>query len=191
MGSFLGSKNGLGHQTCPKTAPRGATTFSESPFWRLLEPIFLLFLIFCLKRGVLKYVPFFLRFLGRPELSTGWAHMQSVHAGAVQTHFFNFAFFLKNSFLEFSFWVYFGCHFLKKSQFLMQQSAPKNVQKKSAPPDSNTHLFQCREAPREAASRTRFLNNKQQSGQQKQQLFLSESIFEHFFLEWVIFGIFF
>ena len=32
MGSFLRSKNGLGHQTYPKTAPRGATLVSVSPF---------------------------------------------------------------------------------------------------------------------------------------------------------------
>ena len=33
MGSFLESKNGLGHQTCPKTAPRGATPEITSLIW--------------------------------------------------------------------------------------------------------------------------------------------------------------
>ena len=65
----------------------------------------------------------------------------------------------------------------------MQKSAPKIVQKKSA---SNTHLFQCREAPGEAASRTRFLNKKQLSGQETT---TTAHFWVHFWavvLEWVI-----
>ena len=38
---------------------------------------------------------FFLWFWGRPGRSMGWAHMQSAHACAVETHFFVFACFLK------------------------------------------------------------------------------------------------
>ena len=37
----------------------------------------------------------FLRILNPPERSTGWAHMHSVHAGAVQTHFSVLALLLK------------------------------------------------------------------------------------------------
>ena len=33
-GFILGSKNGFGHQQCPKSRQRGATPFSHSPFWR-------------------------------------------------------------------------------------------------------------------------------------------------------------
>ena len=97
-------------------------------------------ILFCLKRGLLKYVSFFLRFLGRPELSTGRAHMQSVHAGAVQTHFFSFTLFLKNSYLGFSFWVHFGSHFPQKSQFWEKKGFQKIVQKKGASPYANEEL---------------------------------------------------
>ena len=58
MGSFLGSKNGLGHQTCPKIAPRGVFPVISSPFWKPFGVMFSYFCIFCLKRGVLKYVLF-------------------------------------------------------------------------------------------------------------------------------------
>ena len=92
MDSFLESKNGLGHQTCPKTAPRGATTFSRASFWRHFGAIFSHFLHFLAKKRGSEICPFFLRFWGLPERSTGWAHMQSVHAGAVQTHFFSCTF---------------------------------------------------------------------------------------------------
>ena len=50
----------------------------------------------------------FLRILNPPERSTGWAHMHSVHAGAVQTHFFISALFSENTFQKTSFWFRFG-----------------------------------------------------------------------------------
>ena len=45
-GSFLRSKNGLGHQTYPKMAPRGATLVSSSPFVWLFGSIFWYFFDF-------------------------------------------------------------------------------------------------------------------------------------------------
>ena len=50
----------------------------------------------------------FLRTLSPPERSTGWVHMHSVHAGAVQTHFSVLALLLKNSFQKTVFWFRFG-----------------------------------------------------------------------------------
>ncbi len=79
---------------------------------------------------VLKYVPFFLRFLGRPERSTGWAHMQSVHAGAVQTHFSDFALFLKNSFQKTSVWVHLRVNVGSKCDICVKKASPKMLQKK-------------------------------------------------------------
>ena len=87
VGSLLVSETAWG----TKSAPRAATPEINSPIWRpcgaLVSNIFDVFV----KQTLLKYVPSFLQFLGRPERSTGWAHMQSVHAGAVQTHTFPFS----------------------------------------------------------------------------------------------------
>ena len=152
LAHFLNQKWALGS----KGAPRGATPEIKSPFWRPLETCFSYFLHFFQTIAVLKYVPFFLRFLGRPERSTGWAHMQSVHAGAVQTHFFSFALFLKNSSLGSSFWVHLESNFLQKSQFWVKKRCSKNCFKKSDPPKSNTTLLTCREAPWQPPSRARF-----------------------------------
>ena len=49
-----------------------------------------------IKNTVIETIHFFRRFLGRPERSSGWAHMQSVRAGSNQTHFSVFARVLKN-----------------------------------------------------------------------------------------------
>ena len=117
-GLTFGVKKWLGAPNMPQDCPKRrhhvfGVTFLET-FWDLFFDIVC---IFCKKRWVLTYVPFFLRFLGRPERSTGWAHMQSVHAGAVQTHFCVFAFFLKNSFQRFSRCVQFGSHVPQQLQF--------------------------------------------------------------------------
>ena len=45
----------------------------------------------------MKCMIFVLLCLGCPERSKGWAHMQSVHAGAVQTHSSVFTVFLKSA----------------------------------------------------------------------------------------------
>ena len=140
MGSFLGSKNGLGTKHAPRLLQEAFPPFRTHLFGDLLGYFFCIFCIFCLKRGVLKYVSFFLRFLGRPELSTGWAHMQSVHAGAVQTHFFSFAFFLENSFLGFSLWVHFGSMFFQKLYLFVKNGFQKSLQKKGPAHDANATL---------------------------------------------------
>ena len=136
----------------------------------------------------LKYVSFILQFLGCPERSMGCAHMQFVHAGAVQKHFFSFTLFLKNSSLGSSFWFHFGINFHQKFQFWVKQRRSKNCFKKSDPPKSNSTLLTCREVPGEAASRTRFLNKKQLSGQET----TTAHFWVHFWavvLEWVIFWV--
>ena len=94
-GLIFGVKKWLGApnmpQDCPKRRhPRFAVTFLKT-----LWSIFFVCFVFPSKKSGYEICNFFLRFLGRPERSTGWAHMQSVHAGAVQTHFFSFTFFLK------------------------------------------------------------------------------------------------
>ena len=134
MGSFLGSKNGLGTKHAPRGAPRGATTKIPSPildsFWSSFLSIFE---ILGLKRVGLTYIPFFRRFLGRPERSKGWANMQSVHAGAVQTHFSIFALSLKSSPQNTSFWVPFWTHFSSKMAGLGEKRVPKKCFKKRCP----------------------------------------------------------
>ena len=44
--------------------------------------------------------------------------------------------------------------------FLCEKMVPKTASKKGAPPVSNSHLFQCQEAPGEAASRAHCTNKK-------------------------------
>ena len=60
----------------------------------------------------------------------GWAHMQSVRAGAVATHAFVFAFCQKNSFPKTSFWDNYGSHVCPKQQFLVKERDPKIAPKK-------------------------------------------------------------
>ena len=110
---FLNQKSAWGS----KGAPRGATPEINSPFWRPFGALFLNIFVFLLKRAVLKLVAFFLPFFDHPERSMGWAHMQSVRAGAVQTHFSIFTLFLKNGSPQTSFWVDFGDNFHQKSEF--------------------------------------------------------------------------
>merc|ERR1711924_401743 len=99
-----------------------------------------MFGIFGLKRVGLKYDPFFLCFFGRPERSKGWANMQSVHAGAVQTHFSIFTLSLKSRSQITSCWVPFWRQFSSKIEFLLKKGHQKRGSKKGAPPDSNNTL---------------------------------------------------
>ena len=99
---------------------------------------------------------FVLRFWGRPERSKGWAHMQSVRAGAVQTNFSIFTLFLKKSFQKTSFWIHFGGNFNQKSQFWVKNGFQKMAQKGSAPPYANTGLWPSPEAPWQPPSRAWF-----------------------------------
>ena len=104
--------------------------------------------------------------LGRIERSWGWAHMQSVHACAVQTHFSLFAFFSQKRFHGESKIGQFGVTFHQKSYFCVKKGVPKTASKKGVPPISNEELFTGREAPGEAASRARCSDKKQLFEQQ-------------------------
>ena len=70
---------------------------------------------------------FFLGFLGRPGRSMGWAHMQSVRAGAVETHF-----------AKMLFWLHFGSYFHQQSRLCLKKRFQKSVQKKGASQDANS-----------------------------------------------------
>ncbi len=82
--------------------------------------------------------------------------MQSVHAGAVQTHFFIFTLLLKSSSQQTSFWAHFRSDFRHKSQFWLKKGLQTNVQKKGAPPYANSSLWPWPGAPWQPPSRARF-----------------------------------
>ena len=111
--------------------------------------------------------------------------MQSVRAGAVQTHFFVFTLSSKNSSPKTSFWVHFWTIFIT-NQNLEWKEGFKKVFKKRCPPDSNRGLWPWPGAPWQPPSCARCLNKKQ--------LFEQETTtWAHFwvrfwalFLEWVI-----
>ena len=113
------------------------------------------------KRVYLKYVVFCSSILGRLEGSRGWAHMQSVHACAAQTHFSVFVFLLKKSFLKSVHWVRFGVIIRVKCYICVKKNASKHVSKKGASPKANKGLSAGREGPGEAASRAHFSDKKQ------------------------------
>ena len=50
---------------------------------------------------------------------------------------------------------------VKKCDLCVKKEALTNASKKGAPPDSKATLFQCQEAPGEAASRARCADKKQ------------------------------
>ena len=88
---FLNQKSALGS----KGAPRGATPEINSHFWRPFGALLSHFLFLSAKKSGSEIGDFFLQFVGHPQRSKGWAHMQSVRAGAAQTQFFIFARFQK------------------------------------------------------------------------------------------------
>ena len=110
---FLNQKSAWGS----KGAPRGATPEIPSAFWRPFGALFLNIVAFFVKNRGSEIGCFFLQFFGHPERSKGWAHMQSVHAGAVQTHFFMFTLFLKSRSQKTSFGVHFGGNVRPKLRF--------------------------------------------------------------------------
>ena len=124
-----------------KGAQRGATPEIKSPIWTPFGGIFRI-CSYCLvqQSAYFKHI-LFSSILGRIEQSTGWAHMQSVHAGAVQTHFSIFTCFLKNSSQQTSFGVHFGDNFRQKIATLSENSVPKNCSKKGAPPHWQTSPY--------------------------------------------------
>ena len=82
--------------------------------------------------------------------------MQSVRAGAVQTHFSIFTPFLKTGSPQTSFWLHFGSNFRPKSEFWVKKGLQKMDQKKGARPYANEGLWPCPEAPWQPPSRARF-----------------------------------
>ena len=128
FGGAVGSLFELKSVWRSKGAQRGATLFSNSPFWTPFGALsFLNVFSFLLKRAVLKWVAVFLRCFGHPERSKGWARMQSVHAGAVETHFFIFAYVLENSSQQTCFGVHFGWSFRRKSQPWVKKGFQKMI----------------------------------------------------------------
>ena len=81
------SKTDWGAKGAPRGAKGGPPPYFTHPFGHLLETIFRTCSYFPVKRRVLETGSFFLRFWGRRGRFVGWAHMQSVHACAVNTHF--------------------------------------------------------------------------------------------------------
>ena len=122
--------------------------------------------MFDVKKRVLETLPFFSSILGRSEHSTQWAHMQSVRACAVQTHFLVFVPVLKNSSPKTATWLNSGVVFGSKCDICVKKGVPETASKKRDPPDSNGTLFACQEAPGDAASRAHFSNKKQLFEQQ-------------------------
>ena len=120
----------------------------------------------------MKYMIFVLLCLGCPERSKGWAHMQSVHAGAAQTHFYVFTVFLKSASGRYHFGPVLEATFHTKLQLWVETSSFGNVSKKVPHLIANKELWTCPEAPREAASRAHFSNKKQQFELKFQKLLL-------------------
>ena len=110
--------------------------------------------------------------------------MQSVRAGAVQTHFFIFTLFLKNSSYMTSFGVNFGGNFDQKMQFWVKKGLQKMDQKKGARPYAHKGLERTMTMARGSLTaplacalfwtRNNYLSKKQE------QLLISESISEPF-----------
>ena len=92
--------------------------------------------------------------------------MQSVHACAVQTHFLFFVFCLKKGFPKCVNWVHVGVMFGEKCDMCVKNGVPETGSKKGDPPESNSHLFPCPEAPGAAPLRAHFSDKKQVFEQQ-------------------------
>jgi len=91
------TKNRLGRQRCPQRRHHQNKVTYLDTFWRSFSTNCR---GFDAKGCVLETGRSFSSILGRFERSRGWAHMRSVHACAVQTHFSVFVFFLKKGSLK-------------------------------------------------------------------------------------------
>ena len=131
-----------------KGAPRGASTKIPSPIWVPFGDHFSYLFVFLMQRSVyLTHVVFFSQFLGCTECSWGWAHMQSVHVYAVQTHFSVVAFFLKKGSLGSSTRVHFGIMCCYKFAFCVKRYASKNASRKVPRQSQTTPYPQVRRPP--------------------------------------------
>ena len=92
--------------------------------------------------------------------------MQSVRAGAVQTHFFIFTFFLKIMSSKTSFGLHFGDGCLKKMQFLVKQKLQKVAQKKCPDRLKQDSIPKSRGSWTATPKVKDFLSKKQQSEQE-------------------------
>ena len=79
---------------------------------------------------------------------------------------FTFCIFLKKGSLKSPTWAHLGTISCKKMWFLCEKRGFEKCFKKRCPPDSNQLLFQCQEAPGEAASRAHCTDKKQLFEQQ-------------------------
>ena len=70
---------------------------------------------------------FFSSALGRTEHSTGWAHMQSVHACAVQTHFLVFVIFFKKTSQSVQHWSILESFLLPNVIFVWKKALQKSI----------------------------------------------------------------
>ena len=86
--------------------------------------------------------------------------MQSVHAGAVQTHFFIFSLFLKSKSNKTPFGLHFGGDFLPKLHIWVKKGTPKKCFKKVAQLASNDDLLHWPGAPGEPPLSQRFLRQE-------------------------------
>ncbi len=125
-----------------------------------------MFLCFWCKKCVLDTSRFFSQFWGCTECSWGWAHMQSVHVYAVQTHFSLLCIFHKKGCLKSPTWANFGTIFSCKCDSCVKKEASKNASKKGVLLKSHEPLFTGQEAPGEAASRAHCTDKKQLFEQQ-------------------------
>ena len=131
----------------PQVPQEAPTPKSTHPFGHIWEVIFQTFLYFWWKNSVLETHLFFWWLFCRIECFSRWAHMQPVHAGAVQMHFFIFISFLKIRSSKTSFGLHFGDDFRSKCHIWVKKGAPKKCLKKVAQTESNGYLLPCPGAP--------------------------------------------
>ena len=99
--------------------------------------------------------------LGRFERSRRWAHTQSIHACAVQTHVSNSVLCLQIGAQEILKQIQFEVIWGYKTADFSPKCGSEILAKSGDSPESNSTLFQCQEAPGEEASRARIYSKKQ------------------------------
>ena len=113
--------------------------------------------------------------------------MQSVRAGAVQTYFFIFTFFLKSRSSKTSFGLHFGDDFRSKCHISVKKGAPKNAWKK-LPRQTQTGLYSNVPGPLDSHPKVKDFSNKKQLSEQEART--PAHFWLHFWdivLKWVIF----
>ena len=131
----------------PKVPQEAPPQKFPNPFGHLGAIIFIHFRVFYVKKCVLETCCVFSRILGRIERSWGWAHMQSVHACAVQTHFSVFDLVLKKGSLKSVIWVNLAVIFHHKCDFCVKIGVPKTASKNVLLPGKTTTYSGSAELP--------------------------------------------